>query len=160
MKSPTNTAKAPRIVNRKARHDYHVIESLEVGIVLKGSEVKSIRNGQASLAESFARTEPSDLSLTVFNLDIAPYAQATGNNGHEPKRPRRLLAHKREIRKLLAYTASKGRTLIPLTLYFQRGNVKLELGICEGKRSYDKRQDLKKREADRDIKRGMSKRMG
>ncbi|MEX0774723.1 MAG: SsrA-binding protein SmpB [Phycisphaeraceae bacterium] len=152
-----NSSHAPRIVNRKARHDYFVSESLEVGIMLTGSEVKSIRTGQVSLAEGFARVEPADRSLWLYNVDIPPYAHAHGAAGHEPKRPRKLLAHKREISKLHDLTVGKGTTLIPLTLYFLRGRVKIELGVCEGKKAYDKRQDLRKREADREMQRGMTR---
>jgi SsrA-binding protein len=148
---------SPRIINRKARHDYHILDTLEVGIALQGSEVKSIRNGQVSLAEGYAHVEPTGLTLSLYDVDIAPYAQAQGPAGHEPKRVRRLLAHRREIARLLTQTAAKGATLIPLTLYFKRGIVKLELGVAAGKKHYDKRQDIKAREAQREMKRGMTR---
>lgn len=152
-------ALSPRIANRKAFHDYHIHEKLEVGIILQGSEVKSIRNGKVSLAEGFARVEPRDMGLYLYDVDIANYAQAAGANGHEPKRVRKLLAHKRQIAKLLGETSAKGMTLIPLAMYFVRGHVKLEIGLASGKQSHDKRQDLKKRESDREIRRGMTRRV-
>ncbi len=148
---------APRIANRKAHHDYHVHETLEVGIMLMGSEVKSIRNSQVTLAEGFARVEP-DGTLVLCGVDIAPYSYAHGGDAHENKRTRRLLAHKREIRKLQTTITAKGTTLIPLAMYFVRGMVKVELGVCSGKKAFDKRQDMKKRDADREIQRGMTRR--
>ncbi len=148
---------APRIDNRKARHDFHIDEKLEVGIALQGSEVKSIRMGNVSLAEGFARVESSG-ELFLYNVDIGPYAQSRGNLGHEPKHPRKLLAHKREIAKLQHRTDAKGATLIPLAMYFVRGRVKVELGVARGKTSYDKRHDIKDRDAQREIHRGMTRR--
>src|SRR5438477_8234590 len=123
MPRQDDATKSPRIVNRKAWHDYHVLEKLEVGIVLQGSEVKSIRNGQVSLAEGYAMAEAGPAgttrgTLSLHGVDIAPYAQATGANAHEPKRVRRLLAHKRVIAKLLVQTTGKGRTIVPLAMYF------------------------------------------
>lgn len=152
---PTNMS--PRIANRRAFHDYHISEKLEVGIELRGTEVKSIRNGQVSLAEGFARVEPATGELILYNVEISHYPHA-GENQHEPKRPRKLLAHKRQIHELADKTSSKGTTLIPLAMYFQRGMVKLEIGVGTGKRHHDKREDLKKREADREIRRAMSRR--
>lgn len=148
---------SPRIVNRKARHEYHVLESLEVGIQLTGSEVKSVRNGQVSLAEGFARIDPDALQMTLHQADIAPYAYAHDIEAHPPKRERRLLAHRRQIKQLLEKATAKGLTLVPLTMYFVRGLVKVELGLCQGKKAFDKRQDLKKRQDDRDMRRGMTK---
>ncbi len=150
---------SPRIVNRRARHDYHVVESLEVGIQLTGSEVKSIRNGQVSLAEGFARVDPNRMELFLLGVNIAHYTHAGPKTGHEPTRPRKLLAHKRQIASLLGQTANKGTTLVPLTMYFVRGKVKVELGVVRGKQSHDKRQDIKKRDADRDIRRAMTKKV-
>jgi SsrA-binding protein len=146
----------PRIANRKAYHDYHVHESLEVGVALLGSEVKSIRASQVSLGEGFARVEPATTELFLYNVDIAPYAQA-GPAGHEPKRPRKLLAHKRQIDKLLTATSAKGFTLIPLAMYFVRGKVKLEIGVCSGKRQHDRREDMKKKDADKSIRQAMTR---
>src|SRR5690606_24111397 len=139
------------IVNRRARHEYHVLESLEVGIQLTGSEVKSVRAGQVSLAEGYARVEP-DMQLWLYQVDIAPYPQAGANN-HEPKRRRKLLAHKRQILKLQGLTSAKGATLVPLTLYFVRGRAKIELGVVRGKQAHDKRQTMKGKDASREIRR-------
>ena len=125
---------------------------------MRASEVKSIRQGKVSLAEGFARVEPGDMSLYLYNVDIAAYAQAAIENGHEPKRIRKLLAHKREIAKLLGETSAKGSTLVPLAMYFVRGMVKLELGLGTGKQAHDKRHDIKDREAKREIQRGMTRR--
>lgn len=158
MAKDRNTNLSPRIANRRAQHDYHILEKLEVGIVLQGSEVKSIRNGQVSLAEGYARVEPDDMGLYLYDVDIGPYAQAKGINGHIPKRRRKLLAHKRQIAKLLGETSAKGKTLVPLAVYFVRGYAKLELGLAVGKRQHDRRADMKEREARRDIQRGMTKR--
>ena len=148
---------SPRIVNRRATRDYQITDKLETGIKLTGTEVKSIRNGQVSLAEGFARVEPHSQELMLYNVDIATYPHADALTQHEPKRPRKLLAHKREIKSLEGSTTSKGVTIIPLAMYFVRGKVKVEIGIATGKRSVDKRQDIKKREADRDIRRGMTR---
>lgn len=148
---------SPRIANRRAMHDYHISEKLETGIKLTGTEVKSIRNGQVSLAEGFARIEPATHELMLFNVEIAHYPQAAEPFQHEPKRPRKLLAHRRQIKELETATSSKGLTLIPLAMYFVRGKVKVEIGVASGKKSFDKRQDAKKREADREIRRGMTR---
>jgi len=149
---------SPRIVNRKARHDYQILDSMEVGIVLQGSEVKAVRHSLVTLGEGFARIEPNDMKLILHNVEIGQYTHASGGNGHEPNRPRVLLAHKRQIKKLFDETSSSGRTLVPLTMYFVRGKVKIELGIGQGKKQHDKRQDIKQRESDRDIRRALSKR--
>lgn len=146
----------PRIANRRAFRDYNVHEKLETGIVLRGSEVKSIRASSVSLAEGFARVEPATGELFLYNVDIAPYAQA-GPLGHEPKRTRKLLAHKRQIDKLLTATSAKGSTLIPLAMYFVRGNVKVEIGVCSGKGQHDKREDLKKKDAQASIRQAMTR---
>lgn len=149
---------SPRIVNRRARHDYFIAESLECGIVLRGSEVKSIRAGQVSLAEGFAQIHPQTLEFTLFNVNIAEYPQARGGNGHEPTAPRRLLAHKRQVEKLLAQTTARSATLVPLTMYFVRGKVKVEVGLALGKKQHDKRESIKSRETEREIQRHLSKR--
>jgi len=146
----------PRVDNRRARHDYHILDKLECGIALRGSEVKSIRNGGVSLTEGYARVDPKKRELWLVDVDIAPYAQA-GENQHEPKRVRKLLAHKREIDQLITATQAKGATLVPLALYFVRGMAKVEIGVALGKKQHDKRQDIKKREADREIRRGMTR---
>lgn len=146
-----------RISNRKARHNYQVLEKLEVGIALQGSEVKSVRNGQVSLSEGYARVDPRTEELWLHDVHIAEYVNAPGAFSHDPARPRKLLAHKREIRKLMGSLTSKGRTLIPLAMYFVRGMVKLEIGLCIGKREFDKRQDVKSRDAEREIKKAMTR---
>jgi SsrA-binding protein len=153
-----NKPASPRIVNRKARHDYHILESLEVGIVLQGSEVKSVRNGQVSLAEGYGLADPQSLELFLYDVDIAAYAKAHGVNGHEPKRVRKLLAHRREIIRLHDRCAAKGITLIPLTMYFVRGKVKLELGLALGNKAHDKREALKTRDAERQMRQGLTRR--
>lgn len=150
-------AHSPRIANRAAYHKFHIHEKLEVGVELLGSEVKSIRAGGASLAEGFARVDPARLELFLFGVHVAPYANAP--LAHLPLRPRKLLAHRREIAKLLTATQSKGATLIPLAMYFSKGRVKVELGVATGKKQHDQRQDIKERDAKRDIRRGMTRRV-
>ncbi len=158
-KKPLKPDNEPTIENRRARHDYAIGETFEVGMALHGSEVKSVRNGEVSLAEGYiiARTEPFRLEL--LNVNIGEYAPAgTGKSQHAPKRGRILLAHKREIKKLEAATQAKGATIVPLKLYFKNGYAKLLIGIATGKKEFDKRQDIRTRETDRDIRRAMSKR--
>jgi SsrA-binding protein len=149
---------APRIVNRKARHDYHISDTLEVGIKLRGTEVKSVRHSHVSLAEGYVGVDPKTMTLQLFNVDIAHYAQA-GPIQHEPKRTRALLAHKREIKSLFGKTTAKGTTLVPLALYFKNGMAKLEVGVGTGKKQQDKRQDIRKAEADREIRRAMTRKI-
>ncbi len=149
---------SPRIVNRRAHFDFEITDKLEVGIELRGTEVKSIRNGQVSLAEGFASVDPRSKQLMLLNVEIAPYPHA-GENQHEPKRARRLLAHRRQINDLMGQTTLKGVTLVPMAMYFKDGRVKLEIGVGTGKRQVDKRQDIKKREADREIRRGMTRKV-
>ena len=149
---------SPHIANRKALHDYFISDKLEVGIKLSGSEVKSIRNSQVSLAEGYARVDPNTMELYLHDVDIAMYPHA-GVNQHSPKAPRKLLAHRREIEKLLGATTKKGTTLVPLSMYFKNGRVKLEIGVGEGKKVFDKRSDIKKKSADREIKRGMTRKV-
>ena len=148
---------SPRIANRRAFHDYHIGEKFEVGIVLAGSEVKSIRNGQVSLAEGFAMIESNTMELWLHNVEISPYTHAGPENQHTPKRQRKLLARKREIRMIHDKLIGKGVTLVPLAMFFKNGRVKLEIGVGTGKKSFDKRQDMKKRAADREIRRSMSR---
>jgi len=142
--------------NRKARRDYAILDNLECGIELKGGEVKSLRAGKINLDDSFARVEPKGIIL--YNVHISPYAQASYLN-EDPLRPRRLLLHKKQIEKLAMQIKQKGLTLVPLRAYFnKRGFVKIELGLCKGKKLYDKREDVKRRDADRAIKRIISRR--
>ena len=137
--------------NRKARHDYQISGTIETGIELKGSEVKSIRAGKASLSDAYAVVDNGELILK--NMHISPYEMASENP--DPVRPRRLLAHKREIRKLSIQTDQRGMTLIPLSLYFKGNRVKIELGVATGRKKYDKRQPIAKEEAARRIKKAL-----
>ena len=141
--------------NRRARHEFHILETFEAGLELRGTEVKSLRAGEASLAEAFAQIENGEAWLR--DLHIAPYRCGNQFN-HDPKRPRRLLLHRREIEKLGAALATEGQTLIPLKIYFKRGRAKVEIGLCRGKHFEDKRETLKRREADREARRAMSQR--
>ena len=138
--------------NRKARHDYFIHESYEVGLVLTGTEVKSLRAGKANLKDSYARIQNGELML--HQMHISPYEQGNRFN-HEPLRVRKLLMHRAEINKLLGKTREKGYTLVPLKLYFTRGKAKLELGLATGKHTYDKRQDLAAKDAKREVDRAL-----
>lgn len=138
--------------NRRARHEYHVIETFEAGIVLCGTEVKSCRAKNISLAEAYARV--NDGELWLVGSHIATYEQGNRNN-HEPVRNRKLLMHRREIQRLKQATEAKGLTLVPLKIYLERGRVKVEIGLCRGKNVRDKRQDLKKREDERETRRAV-----
>ena len=135
--------------NRKARYEYEIHSKLEAGIELKGSEVKAIREGKVNLSDAYAIVEHGEVILK--NLHIPPYHMAPDN--HEPLRPRRLLLHKREIRKLFAQTVQKGLTLVPLAIYFKRNMVKVELAVAAGRKKYDKRQAIAEHEAERRIRR-------
>lgn len=138
--------------NRKARHDFHIHEAFEAGLVLTGTEVKSLRAGKANLKDSYARIDNGELML--YQMHISPYEQGNRFN-HEPLRVRKLLMHRLEITKLLSKTKEKGFTLVPLKLYFARGRAKLELGLATGKKNYDKRQDIAERDAKRDMDRAL-----
>ena len=137
-------------VNRKARHEYSILQTLEAGIVLVGTEVKSLRQGKANLVDSYATIKNSEAWL--INLHISEYTQGNINN-HDPKRERKLLLNKSEIRKLIGKTKEKGLTLIPLRLYFKKGKVKVEIALAKGKKVYDKRKDIAKRDFERDQER-------
>jgi len=139
--------------NRKARHEYSIEETIETGIVLTGTEVKSIRQGKMNLKDSYAMVENGEIFIN--NMHISPYEQGNIYNT-DPLRKRKLLLHKREIRKLIGYITQKGYSLIPLSAYLKNGKVKLELSVAKGKKLYDKRQDIAKKEADRRIQRHMS----
>lgn len=143
----TNT---PTIKNRKARHEYHIEETYEAGIVLKGTEVKSLRNGNASLNESFAMLQDGEVWLR--DMYIKPYKEGSYAN-HDERRPRKLLLNKREIAELDKAVDQKGYTLIPLKLYFKKGYAKILLGIAKGKQQHDKRQDIKERDMKRELNR-------
>jgi len=138
--------------NRRARHDYHILETIEAGISLTGTEVKSLRAGHANLKEAYARIDNEEAFL--FNCHINPYEDG-GRYNHEPTRARKLLLHKTEIRRLFARVQIKGLTLVPLSLYFLKGRVKVELGVARGKKEFDKREDLAERDAKREMERAM-----
>ena len=143
------------VTNRKARRDYHILETFEAGIVLRGTEVKSLRAGKGQLSDAFARVEKDEVWL--FNAHIDEYSHGNLQN-HEPKAPRKLLLHKSEIRKLFSLIAVKGNALIPLSLYWKNGKVKVALAVGKGKQTFDKREDLKRQESDRDMKRAQMRR--
>lgn len=142
--------------NKKARHDYFIEEVYEVGIVLTGTEIKSVRQGKVSLKESYAKIEKGE--IIIYGMNISPYEQGNRFNV-DPLRPRKLLLHKSEIRKLIGYTTLKGLTLVPLSMYINEdGRAKLELAVARGKKLYDKRETIAKRDAARDIDRRMKER--
>ena len=136
--------------NPKARRDYHVLETFEAGIVLHGTEVKALRAGKGQISDAFARVEGDEVFL--YNAHIEEYAHGNIQN-HDPKATRKLLLHKSEIRKLFSLVSVKGNALLPLSFYWKNGKVKVALAVGKGKVQYDKRQDLKKRESDRELKR-------
>jgi SsrA-binding protein len=140
-------------VNRKAYHDYHIEDSVEAGLVLTGTEIKSIRAGRVNLRESYARAEGRELWL--LGAHIAPYPGGNRYN-HEPKRPRKLLLHRREIDELSAAVLRKGLTIVPLKMYLKNGIAKVELGVARGKKAYDKREAMAQRDAQREIQRAFS----
>lgn len=139
--------------NRKAWHDYFIEDRMEAGIVLKGTEVKSIRQGKLNLKDSFASIDGGEVFLN--NMHISPYEQGNIYNV-DPTRKRKLLLHKREISKLIGYIQQKGYSLIPLSVYLNRGKVKVDLGVARGKKLYDKRADIAKRDAERRMRQHMS----
>ncbi len=146
------------IQNRKARHDYIITETLECGIVLVGSEVKSVREGKVSLGEGYARADETTGELWLHGIHIGEYAPARGSvDAHSPVRTRKLLAHKREIRKLAIATRSKGTTLVPLKMYFKDGFAKVLIGVGQGKTKADVRDASRKRTAQREIDRAMTR---
>ena len=141
--------------NRKARHDYTILDTFEAGMALTGTEVKSLRAGRASLVDAFAEVRHGELYL--LGMHIPEYTQGTWTN-HEPRRVRKLLLKRQEIDRLIGRVRESGFTLVPLSVYFSDGWAKLELGLARGKRAYDKRQDLAKRDADREIARAVGRR--
>ena len=138
--------------NRKARHDYELIEKVEAGIVLTGTEVKSLRNGKANLEDAYAEIDRGEVWL--LGCDIPEYLQANRMN-HVPKRPRKLLLHRREIDKLGTKSSEKGLTLVPLSIYFKKGIAKVEICVAKGRKTFDKREAIKKQDAKRDIDRAL-----
>lgn len=154
MSKPKST-NTKRITNKKARYNYEILEKFESGIALAGTEVKSLRAGNASLDEAFARIDRGEAYLYSFH--IKPYEKA-GHGNHEPLRPRKLLLHRREIHRLFSKVTQKGLTLVPLQVYFnKRGLAKVELALVKGKTHHDKRQDIKKRDHERDMARAMGR---
>ena len=138
------------VSNRKARHEYEVLQTVEAGLVLQGTEVKSLRDGRANVQDAFARFDRGELWL--YNLHISPYDPGNRFN-HDPLRPRKLLLHRREMLKLVGQVEQKGLTLVPLDLHFRRGIAKVTLAVVRGKKLHDKRQDLKERDAKREVER-------
>lgn len=141
----------PTIRNRKAFHDYHILDRWEAGIALTGSEVKSLRAGKANLRDAYGRIKDGEIYLV--GAHISPYDPASRDN-HEPRRDRRLLLHRREIRRLIGKVMEKGLTLVPLAFYFKRGKVKVEIALASGKRKYDKREAIKEKDIRRAKQRG------
>ncbi len=141
--------------NRKARHNYVVLDTLECGLVLVGSEVKSLRAGRVSLEEAYGRVRGEEVWLV--GCDIQEYVEANRFN-HDPRRPRKLLLHRREIRRFAARASERGLTLVPLKMYFKRGRAKVLMGVCRGRQKYDKREAMKKAEARRDVQRALRRR--
>jgi len=142
------------ITNRKALRNYSILEKIEAGIALQGTEVKSLRLGKGNLGDSFARVE--NMEVFLHNFHISPYEQGNIHN-HEPLRKKKLLLHKQQIRRLWGQTSRKGFALVPLRVYFKRGKVKVELGLARGKKLYDRREDIKKKEADAEARRALKK---
>jgi SsrA-binding protein len=148
-KTEREKAQASIAENRKAFHDFHLLETFEAGLVLLGTEVKAIREGRVNLRDSFARVEDGEIYL--YNVNISPYSHR-GYANHEPLRPRKLLLHKSEIKKLIGKTVEKGMTLVPTRLYFKDGRVKVAVSLAKGKQLYDKRETERRREADRETR--------
>ena len=149
--SQNERRKAERLIaeNRKAFHDYHILETLEAGVVLLGTEVKSIREGRVNLRDSYARVEGGEVFL--YNVHISPYSHR-GYADHEPLRRRKLLLNKQEIRKLIGKTVERGMTLVPVRLYFKNNRVKVSVSLAKGKQAHDKREAIRARESDREAR--------
>src|SRR6201997_308598 len=147
--SEREKAKTSIAENRKAFHDFHILETFEAGVVLLGTEVKAIREGRVTLRDSFARVEDGEVFL--YNVNVSPYSHR-GYADHEPLRRRKLLLHRDEIRKLIGKTVEKGMTLVPLRMYFKNGRVKIAGSLAKGKKEYDKRETIKRRDADRETR--------
>ena len=147
----TDREKAQKTIaeNRKARHDYHILDTWEAGVALLGTEVKSIREGRVNLRDSYARINNGE--VWMMNVHISPYSHR-GSAAHEELRQRKLLLHRDEIRKMVGQVAEKGLTLVPLELYFKNGRVKVRLGLAKGKQAHDKRETLRRREVDRETR--------
>ena len=152
---PKETGRKVVAQNRRARHDYSILDTYEAGLVLAGTEVKSLRLGRASLTDAYAQIDDGEAWLV--GLHIPEYTQGTWTN-HAPRRKRKLLLHKDEIAKLIGKTKESGLTIIPLALYFKDGRAKVEIALAKGKKSYDHRQDLAKRDATREVERALGRR--
>lgn len=157
MPEKTAREKAQRLIaeNRKARHDYHLLETYEAGVALLGTEVKAIREGRVNLRDAFGRVENAEVWL--YGVHISPYSHR-GYADHDPVRRRRLLLHKSEIRKLIGKTVEKGFTLVPLQMYFKNGRVKVALCLAKGKHTHDKRETIRRREAERETRAAVKER--
>ena len=160
MAKKATHAREPTIENRRARHDYLITDTLECGIRLTGSEVKSVRDGKVSLAEGYVRAVEQPVELSLHSVHIAEYPPAGKAAQHEPTRTRKLLAHTREIKKLARQTQQKGLTLVPLKMYFSKGRAKLLIGLAQGKKQHDQRRSIAEKEAKRAIGRALSQRRG
>jgi SsrA-binding protein len=147
---------SPRINNRRAFHEYFIDSKLECGIALVGSEVKSLRAGKAQLQDAYAKIQNGELYLMGAHID--PYEKAALTYNHEPRRDRKLLVHKRELKKLAGEAGERATTLIPLAIYFKNGRAKVEIGVARGKQQHDKRASIKKKEMDREIRKAMTHR--
>ncbi len=145
----------PIAENRKAFHDYHILDTFEAGIVLVGTEVKAIREGRVNLRDSYGRVEAGE--VFVYNIHISPYSHR-GYADHEPTRRRKLLLHKAEIRKLVGKTVERGMTLVPVRMHFKNGRVKLAIALAKGKRTYDKRERIRRRETERETRAAIKER--
>ena len=157
MKDKTERELAQSLIaeNRKAYHDFHLFETFEADLALLGTEVKAIREGRANLRDSFARVENGE--VFIYNLNISPYSHR-GYADHEPLRRRKLLLHRDEIRKLIGKTVEKGMTLVPVRMYFKKGRVKVAVSLAKGKKEYDKRETIKRRETDRETRAAIKER--
>jgi SsrA-binding protein len=154
-KTEREKAQANIAENRKAFHDYHLLETFEAGIALLGTEVKAIREGRVNLRDSFARVEDGEVYL--YNVNISPYSHR-GYADHEPMRRRKLLLHRSEILKLIGKTVEKGMTLVPVRMYFKNGRVKVAISLAKGKKEYDKRETVKRRETERETRAAIKER--
>jgi SsrA-binding protein len=155
MSSPSTDEKKVLLRNKKAQHDYFIETTMEAGVVLQGSEVKSLREAKAVMSDAYVHVKNGEAWLS--NMQITPYAWANVWN-HEPKRERKLLLHRREIEKIDEATAMAGYTALPLEVYLKKGKIKVLVGICKGKKQFDKRQDQKKKDAAREVEAALSKR--
>jgi SsrA-binding protein len=156
-RAPAEKTASDRVIaeNRKAFHDYHILETFEAGVALQGTEVKSIREGRVNLRDSYARVENGE--VFVYNVHISPYSHR-GYADHEPTRRRKLLLHKQEIRKLIGKTVERGMTLVPIKVYFKNNRIKIAISLAKGKQAHDKREAIKKRETDRETRAAVKER--